>query len=391
MPLFKGGASKARPHKALEYILSPDKAAVYDVIDMAAGRTAAQLADEMEEVQKCYGKAQDWDSRKYYHFKLSPNPEDKASVEAVQAAAIEIAEQYFDGFQCVISTHVDTEVIHAHIVVNSVSFRDGKMLHFTDSEYRDVKDAANEIGKKYGMSELDWRKATAEKRAKLELEVTKEEHWLYDRGESTWKDDLRELIRLARDRTDNMVAFEDYLESYGVELTRNTGRTISFRHPLKERAIRGERLGEEFTKQALEKYFVELESGVHTVAKTQTARTAPEAPFNPLDDINSLRQLWTQTSRTELFAALERYSAAAELRLHIDNAFVRSGRSKRSIADELRSACGAILRVAKNGDIEITFNGRTFFGSELQLAAADRAELTRAAARQQRQAAKLTP
>jgi len=412
MPLFKGGASKARPHKALNYILDEDKAAVHDVILMSQGRTANELGDEMEEVQKCYNKAQKFNSRKYYHFKFSPDPEDKPSVEDVQAAAMELAAQYFDGFQCVVATHVDTDVTHAHIIVNSVSIRTGKMLHFTDSEYRDLKDAANEIGKKYGMTELDWRQATAEKRAKVEAEVTKAEHWLYDRGVTTWKDDLKEIILLARDRTDNMVAFEDYLERYGVQLTRNTEKTISYRHPLREQSIRGERLGEEFTKAALERHFIELEdapalsakekadhkepatSDIYTAPKKQVSpksHTASKALFNPLDDINSLRQLWAQTPQAELRAVLERYSAAAELRLHIDNAFVRSGRSKRSIADELKAACGAALQSGKDGDIEIFFDGRTFFGSELHLDSSDKAELAQTAARQQRQASKLTP
>lgn len=51
--------------------------------------------------------------------------------------------------------------------------------------------------------------------------------------------------------TTTIQEFEAYLGEYGVTLTRNTDRTIAYKHPNKDQAIRGERLGDSYTKGAI--------------------------------------------------------------------------------------------------------------------------------------------
>lgn len=111
-----------------------------------------------------------------------------------------------------------------------------------------MKDIANAVGRKHGMSAIDWRK-------KSEIAVTAAEQRIILRGGVSWKDELREVIDLAKERCDNIVAFEDYLADYGITMPRCNGNTVSYLHPLKEKTIRGERLGEGYTAAALEQSF----------------------------------------------------------------------------------------------------------------------------------------
>lgn len=290
MPLFKGTASKAKPKAAIDYITDPHKAALIDTLNLLPDE---DYASRFEATAAFYGKNGGYGERKYYHFKLSPAPTDKVTDKQCQAAAMDIARRLFGDYECVIATHTDSGVIHSHIVVNSVSFVDGLKLHVDDDEYGQMKDIANRIGTKHGMSAIDWRK-------KSEIAVTTAEQRIILRGGVSWKDELREVIDLAKERCDNIVAFEDYLADYGITMPRCNGNTVSYLHPLKEKAIRGERPGEGYTAAAIEQSFnAARPTATATESLTATSRRLGGAAYR--DYCNAL-------------------TAKAELKLYIANA-----------------------------------------------------------------------
>ena len=68
------------------------------------------------------------------------------------------------------------------------------------------------------------------------------------KGETSWKEELREVIHEGITMSHSEEEFIAYLKtSYGVEITRN-GKDFSYLHPQKKKAIRGERLGSNYTK-----------------------------------------------------------------------------------------------------------------------------------------------
>lgn len=70
-----------------------------------------------------------------YHFIQSFKP-DEATPEQVHQIGVEFAKICFgDKFQVVIGTHLDKKHLHNHIVVNSVSFLDGKKYHSSPESY----------------------------------------------------------------------------------------------------------------------------------------------------------------------------------------------------------------------------------------------------------------
>ena len=79
MPLFKGCGCKGKPAKAIDYITDEKKAAILTSYALDDNRDYAR---QFAETAKLFGKAQKYDSRKYYHFKHSFDPKDNISPKA---------------------------------------------------------------------------------------------------------------------------------------------------------------------------------------------------------------------------------------------------------------------------------------------------------------------
>ena len=199
---------------------------------------------------KANHKAQRYDSRKYYHFKHSFDPKDNITPEEAHRLTEELAQQAFPDNEYIIATHTDKHHVHCHIIVNSVSFVNGKMLHYSNSDYAKLKDLSNEIAAKYGYSTLDFRKPSADR-------IKSEERHVVLKGGTSWKEELREVIAEALKLCNNMDEFEMHLSKYGVTIARITAKTISFLHPNKKKPIRGSKLGKAYTKEAIIYEFTE--------------------------------------------------------------------------------------------------------------------------------------
>ena len=160
------------------------------------------------------------------------------------------AEKMFPDCECVIATHTDTQTVHSHIVVNAVHPLTGRKLHFNDDEYAGLKDMANEIGEEFGFSSLDFRK-------KAENNRTQDELYIILKGGTSWKEELREVIEEGKLLASDESEFFAHLAKYGVKVTRS-GKDYSYLHPEKSKAIRGQKLGNNYTKRevlsVIEKY-----------------------------------------------------------------------------------------------------------------------------------------
>lgn len=241
MPLFKGRGCKSKAAKAIAYVTDPDKA---EIVSSQSLDDSRSYAEQFRETGQLYGKGNDFDERKYYHFKFSCDPADGVTPEQSHKMAEEMAARSFPGYECVIATHTDKPHIHSHIIVNAIGFEDGRKLHINNSEYGELKDQANEIALEHGFTPLEWRQPSRDR-------VTSPEKQIVMHGGTSWKDELKDVITEATQQSGSFIEFRNHLEKYGVTIERNTENTISFKHPEKQKAIRGERLGEDFTKGAI--------------------------------------------------------------------------------------------------------------------------------------------
>ena len=238
MPILKCCASKARPKNGIRYITDPKKAAIVSVKNLFEDE---DYAKQFEDTAARFGKGEKYDERKYYHFKLSCARKDNVTSEKAHAYAEEVAEAFFKNYECVIATHTDTQTVHSHIIVNAVDPITGKKLQFSKQDYVKKKDEVNAIGRKYGFTETEFRKRGKNSRTAAEKKIIL-------KGETSWKEELREVIAEAVKKTKSPEAFKKYLdECYGVKIMRD-GKDYSYLHPEKQKPVRGAKLGENYTK-----------------------------------------------------------------------------------------------------------------------------------------------
>ena len=251
MPLFKCSASKAKPKNGIAYITDEKKAKIVTVRNLFEDE---DYAKQFDETASRFGKGDKFDERKYYHCKLSCARQDKVSPEKAHAYAEELVAKLFKDYECVIATHTDTQTIHSHIIVNAVDPITGKKLQFNKQDYVKMKDEANRIGKKYGFTETDFRKRGKNSRTAVEKKIML-------KGGTSWKEELREVIAEAIKNSTTPDKFKEYLEKcYGVKITRD-GKDYSYLHPDKQKPIRGEKLGTNYTKSEVKRKIDEQNNG----------------------------------------------------------------------------------------------------------------------------------
>ena len=251
MPLFKCSASKAKPKNGIAYVTDEKKAKIVTVRNLFEDE---DYAKQFEETASRFGKGDKFDERKYYHCKLSCARQDNVSPEKAHAYAEELVAKLFQNYECVISTHTDTQTVHSHIIVNAVDPITGKKLQFNKQDYVKMKDEANRLGKKYGFTETDFRKRGKNSRTAVEKKIML-------KGGTSWKEELREVIAEATKNSTTPDNFKDYLKKcYGVKITRD-GKDYSYLHPEKQKPIRGEKLGTNYTKKEILRKIDEQNNG----------------------------------------------------------------------------------------------------------------------------------
>ena len=253
MPIFKAaenkkchgkGGFKTSPKFTLAYITRTEKAAK---VSSQYLNDEMDYAEQFEDTKKLWNKGLAASSRKYYHFIHSFASYDSITPEEAHEITEELCRRSFPDSELVIATHTDTDHIHSHIVINSVSCITGKMLRISPDAYTAIKDLSNELAKERGLTTVDFRKPSEEP-----VRQSQAERKIILRGGTSWKQELCEVIDLAVENTDNMSDFESFIGKYGVQISRNTAKSISFRHPEKKKPIRGDKLGANYTKAALE-------------------------------------------------------------------------------------------------------------------------------------------
>ncbi|MCM1360215.1 MAG: relaxase/mobilization nuclease domain-containing protein, partial [Corallococcus sp.] len=254
-------------------------------------------AEQFAETMQRFNKGKKFDERKYYHFKLSCARKDNVGAQNAHIFAEELAAILFPDDECVIATHTDTKTVHSHIIVNAVNPITGKKLRITESDYTRMKDEANRLGSEFGYSTIDFRKRAQNKR-------TTEESHIILKGGTSWKEDLREVIEEAKRSSSTQEEFISHLALYGVTVTRSKTE-YSFLHPQKKKAIRGLKLGNNYTKKEIENVIEQNRHG----RSGNAARSITETERN---EESGLGKLSAERSVGDIKRELQQLNQAAE-------------------------------------------------------------------------------
>lgn len=164
----------------------------------------------------------------------------EVSPEEANRIGYELAMKFTGGqHQFVVATHVDKAHIHTHIEFNSTNLN-------CDGKFRDVKQSAmvlrrlnDELCRAHGLSVIENPKPSAKKQKELAAAKYGTSH----------KEQLRQTIDQVLSDCQGYDDFLARMRAEGYEI--KEGKTLSFRAPGWDRFTRSNKLGADYTKEAL--------------------------------------------------------------------------------------------------------------------------------------------
>ncbi len=178
--------------------------------------------------------------------------------EMIHELGIKFAKEIWgDSFEVVISTHLNTDCLHNHYVINSVSIKDGKKYYDNNKTYARLREVSDNLCREYGLSVIENPKGRSYKNYALYM-AEKNGEWTKD---AIIKRDIDECILLSV----SSKGFYREMQKRGYYFNFNRKYpTIS--HPNFERPRRMKTLGWEYTPEQIserimrsfQKYEVEI-------------------------------------------------------------------------------------------------------------------------------------
>jgi len=231
-------ADKTSMENALEYAMNEnkteDEASVFKTAINCNLETAYQ---DMMDTKK---RKRNTGGRLGYHIIQSFAPGEVTAKEAHEIG-VEFTEKCFGGkYEAVVGTHIDKAHIHSHIIINSVSFIDGKKHRDSAKNlFYDIRGLSDEICRQHGLSVIIPEK---EKKTLTYIEWLAKNH---DRV--SWQTLIRNDIDDCIKQAFSYGNFQTLMEYKGYEIKQ--GKYIAFQPMGKERFSRGYKLGHEYSWQ----------------------------------------------------------------------------------------------------------------------------------------------
>ena len=236
--------------------------------------TAQSALSEMQLTKERFRKT---DGRQYYHFVQSFAAADDLTPQEALAIGLELAQREFPDFEVLVATHIDTDILHSHLIVNSVSFRDGRKLHQSAADLQAHRLANDEICAAHHLSILPPpQKQVTQKR------MGTREYRSAAKGES-WKFRLMNAIDQCMRYASTKEEFISLMESEGYQVRWTDSRkNITYTTP-QGMKCRDDRLHElKYTKEVMEREFrVRAEIIYRGIETTESA----QQDSSPADDI----------------------------------------------------------------------------------------------------------
>lgn len=219
--------------------------------------------EEMQAVKKQFNKE---DGTLLYHGYQSFK-ENELTAEQCHEIGVRTAKKVWgDKYQVVVTTHTDTDNLHNHFVINTVSFVDGKKYSRTKKDYEYFRQTSDALCKEYNLSVLGENAPTKK------VEPNKR---------NNKKDIARTIISEALKKSNNLSELKKNLSLVGCESNFSLNRKYFTITPYGyERAVRLYQLGEEFTNKAI---LERLEANV----KKKEREIENEVQRTPQNEINN--------------------------------------------------------------------------------------------------------
>ena len=276
---------KGRAESPLEYITNPEKTlreftesekqALADVIAYAACEEKTEqlfyttgincsvefARDQFNATKMRFGKT---GGNVAYHAYQSFR-EGEVTPDEAHAIGVQLARELWgDRFQMVVATHVNTKCTHNHIVINSVSFKDGLKFHDCKDTYRQLKEASDRICLERGLSVVENPKGKGVNQYVYKME----------------KAGMPTRYNVARQAIDEAVSLSLNIEEFKYELSK---RGYNYRFdpqrkywtitpPGGRKPIRIHKLGNDYSRESIERRIYDNDPSVRTERLRQQYR-----------------------------------------------------------------------------------------------------------------------
>ena len=227
--------------------------------------TAQSVLSEMQLTKERFRKT---DGRQYYHFVQSFAAADDLTPQEAHTIALELAQREFPDFEVLVATHIDTDILHSHLIVNSVSFRDGRKLHQSAADLQVHRQVNDEICIAHGLEILP----PPQKQVKQKRMSTREYRSAAKGG--SWKFRLMNTIDQCMRYASTKDEFLSLMESEGYQVRWTDSRKdITYTTPQGMKCRDGRLHELKYTKEVMEREFrVRAEiiyRGIETAEPTQ--------------------------------------------------------------------------------------------------------------------------
>lgn len=253
--------------QVLDYIGNPDKNTLPGGVSVLQTAIHCQLESANAEMQATKSRWHKRGSVLGYHLIHSYAP-GEVTPEQAHELGVEFANRLLqDKYEAVVSTHLDHEHIHCHILFNSVSFTDGKKFRDNfKAYYGDIRGISNEISRENNLSVID-----PENSGKSYAE------WdAHKKGKATIRSLVREDIDAAIEASFTYQSFLAYLKKQGYEIKAGSNvKHMALKPPGGSRYIRLNSLGEGYSEDEIKKRLAMVRTGAAVPAQTEERPKAP--------------------------------------------------------------------------------------------------------------------
>lgn len=192
MAIVKIKTAKRNIKGIIDYVTNPDK--TNELLISGKDCVPETVVDEMEVVKQQFNKT---DGTTYFHVIQSFSPDDNIKPNIAHEIGIKFA-NYFKNYQVLIATHIDKDHIHNHLIINSVSFENGKKVHMSNKDLEKLKEYSNQLCREFNLTETPLKKGKVKDLSQNEIAVAQ-------RGES-WKfkliNDIDECLLISNTKED---------------------------------------------------------------------------------------------------------------------------------------------------------------------------------------------
>lgn len=202
--------------------------------------SASRAYEEMRAVKQKYHKL---GGNVAYHGYQSFKSGEVTPEEAHEIGIKTARAMWGEGYQVLVTTHLNTDNLHNHFVVNSVSFLDGSKYRNKIGQHKELRRISDKLCREYGKSVME----------NAPFRNTGKGYWAKKAGVVTHREMLYQDLNEALRSTMRLNDFIYYMECLGYRFVRDFGyEHPSVIAPSWERPVRLDTFGKNYTRTAIE-------------------------------------------------------------------------------------------------------------------------------------------